>query len=190
MSRRPAIVALPLVALISLATVGAVVAQDTSAEPTAADGPLVTVTGSEYAFGDLPASVPVGTSLAFTNTGAEVHELILARKNDGVTESWEELLALPDEEALQKVTTVGPLFAAPGEAAAFGIGPTGPTSMTALTVDQPGDYLALCAIPQGMTELPDFGAAAPSAGPATSMAPQGPPHFVLGMFQEFTVTTA
>jgi hypothetical protein len=51
----------------------------------------------------------------------------------------------------------------------------------------------LCFIPQGMTELPDFSAeAAPesSAAPTSteSMAPQGPPHFVLGMRQEFTVT--
>jgi hypothetical protein len=138
-------------------------------------------------------SVPAGTSLAFLNTGAEVHELIVARKNDGVTESWDELIALPEEEAFQKVTTLGPLFAAPGEPATFGIGPTGPGPMSAITVEQEGEYLALCAIPQGMTELPDFGAeaeaqASPDAAPASG-APQGPPHFVLGMRQEFTVTS-
>jgi hypothetical protein len=160
--------------------------------------PQVTVTAYEYAFGDLPSSVPAGTSLALTNTGAEVHELIVARKNDGVAESWDVLLALPEEEAMQKVTTIGPLFAAPGEAAAIGIGPAGPEPMTALTVEQEGEYIALCFIPQGMTELPDFGAEAeaPPEGPTSSgapastepAAPQGPPHFVLGMRQEFTVT--
>jgi hypothetical protein len=149
------------------------------------------VTGSEYAFGDLPTSVPVGTSLAFMNTGAEAHELLVARKNDGVTESWDELIAMPEEEAFAKVTTLGPLFANPGETAAFGIGPTGPTPMTALTLEQQGDYIALCFIPQGTTELPDFSAeaAAPASPDASaSQAPQGPPHFVLGMRQEFTVT--
>jgi len=126
------------------------------------------------------------------NTGAEAHELIVARKNDGVTETWDELIAMPEEEAFAKVTTLGPLFANPGETAAFGIGPTGPAPMTALTLEQEGEYIALCFIPQGTTELPDFSAEAAQASPdaSTSQAPQGPPHFVLGMRQEFTVTPA
>jgi plastocyanin len=200
MNRRRAIVALPLVGILSALSVGGVAAQDESASPGPAAGPTITVTGYEYAFGNLPVSVPAGTSLAFTNTGAEVHELIVARKNDGVTESWDELIALPEEESLQKVTTLGPLFAAPGEPATIGIGPTGPGPMTAITLEQEGEYIALCAIPQGMTELPDFGAeaaatpdapASPDAGASPeSGAPQGPPHFVLGMRQEFTVTAA
>jgi plastocyanin len=178
-------------ALISALSTGAVAAQEESASPGTA-GPSITVTGFEYGFGGLPVSVPAGTSLAFTNTGEEVHELILARKNDGVTESWEELLALPDEEAFQKVTTLGPLFAAPGEPAAMGIGPTGPEPMSALTVEQEGEYIALCFIPQGMTELPDFSGEAPapeSPDPTASSAPQGPPHVALGMRQAFTVTS-
>ena len=65
---------------------------------------------------------------------------------------------------------------------------------TAITVDQEGDYIALCTIPQGTTEMPDFTAqaAAPAGSPMpqASMAPQGPPHFMLGMKQEFTVTAA
>jgi hypothetical protein len=192
MDRRRAVIALPLVGVLLALTAGVVAAQDGSAAP-GASGPQITVTGYEYAFGDLPSSVPAGTSLAFMNTGAEVHELIVARKNDGVTESWDELIALPEEEAFQKVTTFGPLFAAPGESATFGIGPAGPAPMTALTLDQEGEYLALCFIPQGTTELPDFSAeAAPASSVAPtsteSMAPQGPPHFVLGMRQEFTVT--
>jgi hypothetical protein len=194
MDRCRAVVALPLIGLLSVLTVSAVAAQDESASPGTAAGPVITVTGYEYAFGNLPVSVPAGTSLAFTNTGVEVHELIVARKNDGVTESWDELIALPEEEAFQKVTTLGPLFAAPGEAAAIGIGPAGPEPMSALTVVQEGEYIALCFIPQGTTELPDFSAeaeapASPDAASASG-APQGPPHFVLGMRQEFTVTAA
>ena len=43
-----------------------------------------------------------------------------------------------------------------------------------------GEYIAICFIPQGTTELPDFEAPPPSGAPAASGAPQGPPHFVLG----------
>jgi hypothetical protein len=157
-----------------------------------AHGPLITVTAYEYGFGDLPTSVPAGTSLGLTNIGAELHEMILVRKNDGVTESWDELLAMPEEEAFQKATALGPLFAAPGETAAIGIGATGPEPMSAITVELEGDYIALCFIPQGMTELPDFSAesgASPAASAAVEPAPEGPPHFVLGMRQEFTVTS-
>jgi hypothetical protein len=187
MDRRRALVALPLLGM--LASLGV--------SPVAAQAAEITVTGHEYAFGDLPTSVPAGTSLAFMNTGQEAHELILARKNDGVTESWDEIIALPEEEAFSKVTVLGPLFANPGEAAAFGIGPSGPEPMTALTVEQEGEWIALCFIPQGTTELPDFTAEAPassampaSSGAAGSAPPQGPPHFLLGMRQEFTVTAA
>jgi hypothetical protein len=62
--------------------------------------------------------------------------------------------------------------------------------MTSLTLEQEGDYIALCFIPQGTTALPDFNAPPPSVDPAATQAPQGPPHFVLGMRQEFTVTAA
>ena len=38
--------------------------------------------------------------------------------------------------------------------------------------------------------MPDFSAEAPEHPRITSAAPQGPPHFLLGMKQEFTVTAA
>ena len=34
--------------------------------------------------------------------GRGLHEIIVVRKNDGVTESFDELLALPEEEAFQR----------------------------------------------------------------------------------------
>jgi hypothetical protein len=193
MNPRPVIAAVPLVGLLVMLTVGGIAAQEESVTPAAADGPVIMVTAYEYGFGDLPTSVPAGTSLGLRNIGAELHEMILVRKNDGVTESWDELLALPEEEAFQKATALGPLFAAPGEAASMGIGATGPEPMTVITVELEGDYIALCFIPQGVTEMPDFGAEAassPGASAAADPAPEGPPHFVLGMRQEFTVTSA
>ena len=151
------------------------------------------MTAQDYHFEGLPTSVPAGSSLTLTNAGAELHEIILVRKNDGVTESFDELLALPEEEAFQKVTTAGVLFAAPGESASMGIDATGaPAPMESITLVDEGEYLAICFIPQGTTEMPDFSAEAPpSSDPAAaSAAPQGPPHFLLGMKQEFTVAAA
>lgn len=139
----------------------------------------VTVTAQDYYFEGLPTSVPVGTQLALTNAGTEFHELALARINDDVTESLEELLALPEAEVMTKVTIMQPLFAAAGT-----------TAEGTLSLDQEGRYVALCSIPQGTAgtiELPD-----PAASPDPSFVPEGlgegPPHMALGMIQEFTVT--
>ena len=123
------------------------------------------VQASEYSFANLPDELPAGTtSFELSNEGHEVHELILVRKNPGVTDSAEELLALPDDQAMAKVTMLGsPAFAPPGDS-------------DYKVVDlEPGDYVAACFIPMGMTN-PD--------GPP----PDGPPHFTQGMVAEFTVT--
>jgi hypothetical protein len=170
-----------------------VVAQDESTSPDVTSGPVIEVTAQDYHFEGLPTSVPAGSSLTLTNAGAELHEIILVRKNDGVTESFDQLLALPEEEAFQKVTTAGVLFAAPGQSASMGIDATGaPAPMESITLVDEGEYLAICFIPQGTTEMPDFSAEAqPSSDAvAASAAPQGPPHFLLGMRQEFTVAAA
>jgi plastocyanin len=138
------------------------------------------VTAHDYYFEGLPTSVPLGTELAFTNEGAEFHELALARKNDGVTETWEELLALPEEESLAKVTVMAPLFADAGAAAEGTI-----------LLEQEGEYLAICFIPQGTSgtiELPDPNASPDPNAPAPAGLGEGAPHFLLGMRQEFIVT--
>lgn len=124
----------------------------------------VDVTASEYAFGGLPADLPAGvTSFELTNDGGEVHELLLLRKNDGVTQSAEELLALPEEEAMALATMVSdPAFAPPG------------ADDYAVVDLEPGEYVAACFIPTGMTS---------TDGPP----PEGPPHAVHGMVAEFTV---
>ena len=144
-----------------------VTAQDESTSPDIESGPVIEVTAQDYHFEGLPTSVPAGSSLTLTNAGAELHEIILVRKNDGVTESFDELLALPEEEAFQKVTTAGVLFAAPGESASMGIDATGaPAPMKSITLVHEGEYLAICFIPQGTTEMPDFSAEAPPSSDA------------------------
>lgn len=130
--------------------------------------PTITVSGVEYAFAGLPATVPAGrTTFAFTNNGAEIHEMVVFRINDGVAETIDELLALPEDEALAKVRFVGSTFGAQGT-----------TDVETLELT-PGKYVALCFVPVGTTAVEtDEGNA----------EPLGPPHFTEGMQATFTVT--
>jgi hypothetical protein len=154
------------------------------------------VAASDYAFGGVPTELPAGPIIvSIENIGQELHVFEVARINDDVTLSTEELFALPEEEVFTMITMVGGAFAAPGS--------TGHTVMD-LT---PGRYIAVCPIPQGLTpeveaQLAESEGSAPegSAPSATDTAGTepagsvpggpslGPPHFTLGMFQEFTVS--
>jgi hypothetical protein len=163
-------------ALLAVAIAAPAMGQS-SAPASVPAGPAITVVATDYHFGGLPTTVPAGTTLSLTNEGKELHELVLARKNDGVTQTWDELLQMSDTEVFQYVSLVGdgtPLFAASGQ-----------TAEGSFTLAQEGEYIALCFIPQGMTELP--------TDPNASMDPAllaGTPHFMLGMIQTFTVTPA
>lgn len=124
------------------------------------------VTASDYAFGGIRDSLEAGpVVINFENTGTEFHEFLLLRVNDGVTETLDELLALPEEEGQTKVTTSGRAFAAPG-AISF-----------AMFDLQPGRYIAICFLPTGATpeNMPQI----------ESGEHQGAPHFTEGMVQEF-----
>jgi hypothetical protein len=117
----------------------------------------------DHSFTGLPESLDAGVhSFELTNGGNEPHVMVLIRKNDGVTESFGELAAMPEEEALTKATIVGQGFAAPGE------------SSYVLADLAPGDYLAMCPLPAGWVDM--------SAPP-----PDGPPHFTHGMTHQFVV---
>ena len=117
-------------------------------------------TGVDYEYEGLPDTVPAGVvAITFTNEGDEMHQIGIARINDDVTMSVEELLALPEGEAETMITFTGAAFALPGE------------SDTTFLKLEPGRYGAVCFIPQGTTHDTE-GA--------------GPPHFTLGMFAEFT----
>jgi hypothetical protein len=135
---------------------------------------------SEYAFGGFPAELPAGpTIVTLENIGEEVHEVLIQRINDDVTLSVQEILELPEEEAMSMVTFTGIAFAFPGTAA---------NTVVDLT---PGRYVAMCFLPQGAT--PDVLMAIEEAGggPEETIPAGievGPPHFTLGMIQEFTVS--
>lgn len=119
----------------------------------------------DYSFQGLPTELKAGRrSIDLTNKGKELHEIIFLSKNPGVTESFDQILALPREQAQTKVTDVFGAFAAQGETE-YAVG------------DIPkGQYLAVCFIPQGLTSE------------ETPPAPDAKPHFLLGMKQEVTVS--
>lgn len=131
----------------------------------AASGPTIAVTGKDYAFEGIPSEVSAGSSLTFKNVATdEEHVLVVVRKNDDATKELEDLLKNGTEEEQQSMTTqIGALEAAPGESA-----------HGTITLDEPGEYLALCPVPVGSMA---------SSGPAADAMP----HFMKGMYALFTV---
>jgi hypothetical protein len=134
------------------------------------------VAGSDYAFGGLPTEAAAGpTIITLENIGEEVHEIVIFRINEDVTASIDELLALPEEELFTMMTFAGFTYAYPGD-------------VSNATADlAPGRHIAICFIPEGSTpEIVDQTGVGPeaSAPPGVTL---GPPHFTLGMIQEFTV---
>jgi hypothetical protein len=105
------------------------------------------VTGVDFGFEGLPATVPAGrTAIRFTNgtTSGEMHELLLMRRNEGTTESVEELLALGPDQLMEKLTMAGVAFADSADA----------TSVLLADL-APGAYVAVCMIPVGGGETGD-----------------------------------
>ncbi len=81
--------------------------------------------------------LPAGRyGFAMENIGVEEHEMVLFRRNDGVTGSFEELAELGDA-MMEKVTFTG---------VAFG----GPDTTSYAAVDlEPGTYFLVCFVPVG-----------------------------------------
>lgn len=101
----------------------------------------VAVTAKDYAY-EAPDTVKAGNvSFAFTNASeGEDHEMAVMQKADGVDLSWEELLALPEEEAMSKTKFVTAAYSPPGE---------GGSTLAKL---EAGDYVMVCFIPVGGAE--------------------------------------
>lgn len=122
----------------------------------------VDVTAVDYAFNGVPDTLEAGfVSFELTNDGDEPHEMVVFRKNDGVEQSFEELV---EAEADDQVTFVAGSFAEPGDDA------------YAVAELKAGDYAMVCFIPVG----------ASAEGPQEGEE-EGPPHFTRGMLSEFTV---
>jgi hypothetical protein len=130
------------------------------------DVTAVEVTGVDYAYEGAPELLAEGViGFRFHNGGTEVHEMVLLRKNDDVSESFAELTALPRDESYQKVQGFGRWSAEPNQSDA---------RIARLT---PGDYAMICTIPVGTTALSQL----------ESAEGTGEPHFARGMLHEFTV---
>lgn len=124
-------------------------------------GQRTPVRAVEYSFIGMPDRLPSGiANLKLTNSGKEDHELLVVTRKPGVTESFDQLLALPKEQAQAKTQELADIHISPGQSDA--------------TVAQlsPGQYLAICTVPKGSV----------GEKPGT-----GPPHFTLGMKHQFTV---
>jgi uncharacterized cupredoxin-like copper-binding protein len=140
----------------------------------AAAGQPVEVVGVDFAFEGVEDSYTGPVTFTLRNGGEDLHEMVVVRKNEGITESFEELLALPEDEAFSKVTMVGVAMAEPGQ--------TAPETVAATEV---GEYLMVCFIPQGTKTLPSQ--APDASGPPEGLG-DGPPHFTLGMLTEFSIS--
>jgi uncharacterized cupredoxin-like copper-binding protein len=91
----------------------------------------------DYGFEGLPGEVPAGLNVfVLENAGEEDHEMVLLKKNDP-EQSAEDILALPEEEAMQATTFVGFGMAAVGESGALDVNL------------EPGSYIAVCFFPVG-----------------------------------------
>lgn len=127
----------------------------------------LSVTGTEYQYDGIPATLPAGpTALTFSNEGEEFHMAVLFRMNDGDPLTPKEALALPDEEIFNHLSLHADIFLPPG------MSNTGFYDLPA------GRYGAACFMPVGSTP----GAPEPTEGT--------PLHYMQGMFEEFTVGDA
>jgi hypothetical protein len=154
--------ALPAVLLVVLAACGG----------SEAAGRPVEATAREYAFRGLPDTLEAGeTTFSIDNRGSEVHEIHVFRLDDDLN-TVSELLGKSQDEAQDRMTSVGMASANPGDKESF-------------DADLPaGRYAAVCLIPVGT--FPDEGL---SGHDMEDMVfdPNADTHMRRGMFVEFTV---
>jgi hypothetical protein len=121
------------------------------------------VKGPDYKFEGLEDSYPAGVRrFKLDNTGKEAHEMIILSRKPGVTESFDQILKLPEEKAQSKVDFAGGADTIDPGKASYGVADL-----------KPGEYIAVCFLPKGTTSAEKEG--------------KGPPHFALGMKKEFKV---
>jgi len=148
---------------------------DAPADPPVASG---TIGLGEFLFVDLPDAVPAGPQVwQVNNIGAQLHELVVYRLSEGVAyqDALDMIAAGPDAAAAPAGATpmagmdeATPMAGGAPFTALAGIAPMNPGASNWTQVDlAPGDYFAICFIPD---------------------VASGMPHFALGMAQPFTVS--
>jgi hypothetical protein len=154
----------------------------TSDAPTTADESVVLeIAGTDFAFGGLPESIEAGTELKLVNqSDTELHELVAVRLPDEETRPVEELVT----------TDMGAVFGAGEPALVLLAEPGSDEQIVAVgdgTLSEPGRYVVICMIPEGVDPAEYLAAAAESEGGPPSV-PGGPPHAMHGMYAEVVVS--
>jgi hypothetical protein len=131
----------------------------------------VDVAAVDYTFSGVSSKLTPGpTSFDMTNNGGEHHEMVVFKKNDDVAETFDQILALPDAEAMKRVSFVAADEGMPKEEGIYAVADL-----------KAGRYAMICFYPVGST--PEAVAAARASGKPI----QGDPHWKKGMKAEFTV---
>ena len=147
LTRRTALKGLGVASLAALAARASLPSADAQdATPAGGDYPTVAFTARDYAFIDLPASVPGGlTRLSMTQEGPADHHAMFMRLNEGAT-----------ADDFMTALQAGDFGAILGAATSLGgpnAGAVGTT--TNVIVDlTPGQYMVVCLIPDEETGLP------------------------------------
>jgi hypothetical protein len=143
----------------------------------------VTVTMSDYKYGNLPKEVKAGTTFEVVNESkAELHEFVAIALPAGEKRTVAELVKLPEAE-LAPLLSAQPatvMLAPPGGAPVI-------TAVGDGSIATPGRYVILCAIPTGAKPQEYLDAVAKAQGQKPEGVAGGPPHFVSGMAAELIV---
>lgn len=135
-------------------------------------GSKLDIKAADYAFEGATEPAAGSARIKLTNTGKELHHMVIFTKNPGVTESFDVLLDLPEDQAEAKFRPV------------LGSDPIPPGESSYLTATfKPGEYVMVCFLSQGST--PDKADSPPKEN--SFGGGDGPPHFKLGMKKEFRV---
>lgn len=171
---RAAAIGLGSIALLGMSACG------DDADAAVRDG-VLTVTLSDFEFGGLPDEVPAGTRLSIENDSAgELHELVAVRLADD-----------DDRPVSEVIGDVEQLFAA-GPPAAVLLAAPGGDQIDAVgdgTLNEPGRYIVLCAIPTGVDPDVYLNAASEGGEGPPDVGATGAPHFAHGMYAELEVVS-
>jgi hypothetical protein len=187
--RRPATLLLPFLVAgaMSMAACGddeqAVAEAPATSAAHSHEPSVVTITATDYAFEDVPASMPAGSKLSIKNVATtELHEIVAFRVPDAETRPLAELMTLPQPELMAALGGAprAVMLQAPGSTEVINAVGDG-------ILGEPGRYVILCGIPTGADPGEYLAAAAASHGAPPQGVPGGPPHLVNGMFAEFMV---
>lgn len=148
------------------------------------------VSGTDYMYSGIPAEMAVGSTLVFTNESTvEVHELVAVNVGDDERPLFDILTefqaALEAGETSAIIPAMVHIQGPGGEPAIPAVNPSG-------TLTEPGRYIFLCAIQQGVDPQAYFEEAARmqeagEEGPVV-FEDGGQPHAALGMVAEARVS--